>query len=315
MPDQRLEGVRKGLRRRGRLLAQALKPPTGESPRPGGAQGIPRQPGTVPSEDTAADKPQYVAPRATRLVDSPVFVLSPVRSGSTLLRVLLNSHSRIRAPHEMHLRTLGVQFKRHFTAEAMRELELDRKELEHLLWDRVLDLELERTGKKVIVDKTPANTHIWRRLREAWPEAKFIFLLRHPGAIVTSLENRRTDPDREAIVTEVLRYARDLEEARQELEGITVTYERLTADPESTTKDICSYLGVEWEAGMLDYGRQDHGTFRPQMGDWSENIKSGEIRPARTDAGGDDLAPELAEYATAWGYGGHGADRKQAADA
>ncbi|MFD8212331.1 sulfotransferase [Streptomyces sp. NPDC059697] len=55
-------------------------------------------------------------------MDSPVFVLSSVRSGSTLLRVLLNSHSQIRAPHEMHLRTVHVHLSRDFTADAMRAL-------------------------------------------------------------------------------------------------------------------------------------------------------------------------------------------------
>jgi len=39
-----------------------------------------------------------------RLVAAPVFILCTLRSGSTLLRVLLNSHSQIHAPHELHLR-------------------------------------------------------------------------------------------------------------------------------------------------------------------------------------------------------------------
>jgi hypothetical protein len=157
-------------------------------------------------------------------VDSPVFVLSSVRSGSTLLRVLLNSHSRIRAPHEMHLRTLHVRFTRDFTTDAMRELRLDEEELEHVLWDRVLRLELTRSGKDVIVDKTPANTLVWPRLHRCWPNARYILLLRHPGAIVDSLTRRRTDPDHRAIRAEVLGYAEKLEEARTRLDAHVVTY-------------------------------------------------------------------------------------------
>ena len=42
--------------------------------------------------------------KADRMVRAPVFVMCTLRSGSTLLRVLLNSHSRIHAPHEIHLR-------------------------------------------------------------------------------------------------------------------------------------------------------------------------------------------------------------------
>ncbi|NUP17576.1 MAG: sulfotransferase [Streptomyces sp.] len=285
-----MSAIGKGLRRRGRLMKEAVSPPRRNldavpAPRPGPA---------------TADR--YTAPCAPRLVESPVFVLSSVRSGSTLLRVLLNSHSRIRAPHEMHLRTLHVELSRDFTAEAMKALELDRRELEHVLWDRVLHLELARSGKDVIVDKTPANALIWPRLHRCWPRAKYIVLLRHPGAVVTSLTNRRTDPDHEAIRAEVLEYAEKLEEARRNLDAHVITYEELTAEPERITRGLCDYLGVPWENTMLDYGEQDHGTFRPQLGDWSSTIRSGRIQPAREADAETGLPPRLAELARAWGY-------------
>lgn len=294
MRDPRRQTVGKGLRRRGRLMAAALRPPGGTQ-----AQG----PGVGP--DFGRSGQGFVAPRATRLVESPVFLLSPVRSGSTLLRVVLNSHPEIRAPHEMHLRTVHVRMGRDFTPSAMRELALDKDELEHLLWDRILHLELERSGKRVIVDKTPPNTLIWPRLRRCWPGARYLFLLRHPAAVVSSLVNRRQDPDLDQIHAEVLEYAEHLEDARRELSGHTVTYEHLTAEPESTARDICRYLGVEWDGGMLDYGEQDHGSFRPHIGDWSSNIKSGRIQPARDAAdaaGGVALPPRLASIAESWGY-------------
>jgi hypothetical protein len=312
----RVTTVSKGLKRRGRLIREAFSPPrrspTVAAPppardrQPEQAAPKPAQPAAAkpaqPAKQSKQEKPAYVAPHAGRLVDSPVFVLSSVRSGSTLLRVLLNSHPRIRAPHEMHLRTLHVNLTRPFTGEAMKGLELDRPELEHLLWDRVLHVELERSGKDVIVDKTPANTLVWRRLHECWPNARFLFLLRHPGAVMSSLVNRRTDPDLEAIHAEVLRYAETLQEAQAGLDGHVVTYERLTADPEKATRDICDYLGVEWDPGMLEYGEKDHGTFRPHMGDWSEKIKSGKIQPAREGDHYDGLSPQLTRIAEAWGY-------------
>lgn len=282
--------IGKGLRRRGRLLGQAFSPPREARP-------APPPPAPVPPA-----VPDYTAPATPRLVDSPVFVLSPVRSGSTLLRVLLNSHSRIRAPHEMHLRTLSVQLDRDFTAAAMKELALDKEQLEYLLWDRVLHLELLRSGKEVIVDKTPPNTLVWPRLHSCWPNARYIFLLRHPGAVITSLINRRTDPDVAQIHEEVLGYAESLTEAQRALDGCVVKYEDLTADPESATREVCRHLGVPWERGMLDYGEHDHGVFRPQLGDWSTTIKSGRVQPARVAEVYPDLPPRLAEIAGLWGY-------------
>ncbi|EST38248.1 hypothetical protein N566_08490 [Streptomycetaceae bacterium MP113-05] len=298
MPDPRNRTVSKGIRRRGRLLAEALRPP-------GGAPGRTRP--AAPARTDSADRADrvgdgYVAPRATRLVESPVFLLSSVRSGSTLLRVLLNSHSQIRAPHEMHLRTVHVRMGRDFTPGAMRELRLDKDELEHLLWDRVLHLELERSGKGQIVDKTPPNTLIWPRLDRCWPHARYLFLLRHPAAIVSSLVDRRTDPDLEQIHAEVLKYAERLEEARRHLTGLTVRYEELTAEPEKVTREVCRHLGVEWEEDMLDYGSKDHGTFRPHIGDWSSTIRSGRVQPARLPAGTGALPPHLARIAESWGY-------------
>ncbi|MFE2040700.1 sulfotransferase family protein [Streptomyces sp. NPDC059477] len=291
MRDPRRSAIGKGLRRRGRLIAEAVSPPRRK------LDAVPSQP--KPSGKTTT----YVAPSAPRLVDSPVFVLSSVRSGSTLLRVLLNSHSRIRAPHEMHLRTLHVQLGRDFTAAAMKELELDKQELEHVLWDRVLHLELARSGKDVIVDKTPANTLIWPRLHRCWPDARYILLLRHPGAVITSLTDRRAHPDPDRIRAEVLGYSEKLEEARAGLpQAQVIRYEHLTAEPEAATRELCAHLGVPWEPSMLDYGSKDHGTFRPQLGDWSSTIKSGRIQSARPAAPDLALPPRLTELAKTWGY-------------
>ncbi|WP_308404341.1 sulfotransferase [Streptomyces sp. ATCC 21386] len=291
MRDPRMSVIGKGLRRRGRLIAEAVSPPR----KPLNAVPAPRS-GTAPAEAP------YVAPRSVRLVDAPVFVLSSVRSGSTLLRVILNSHSRIRAPHEMHLRTVHVHLSRDFTGDAMKALELDKAELEHVLWDRILHHELTRSGKQIIVDKTPPNTLIWPRLHRCWPNARYLLLLRHPEAVVQSLTSRRTEPDHEAIRAEVLAYSEKLEEARQNLPVHVIRYEDLTADPERITRGVCAHLGVEWEPGMLDYGTQDHGTFRPQLGDWSTTIKSGRIQPARPADPTAKLPPRLAELAEAWGY-------------
>ncbi|KAF4407080.1 sulfotransferase family protein [Streptomyces sp. Ru87] len=285
--------VRKGLRRRARLLAEAFRPPVRRSGAPDG----------LSPEDPAGDG-KCTVPRAPRLVDSPVFVLSPVRSGSTLLRVLLNSHSQIRAPHEMHLRTVQVRLARDFTAAAMRELQLDKQELEHILWDRVLHLELERSGKRLIVDKTPANTLAWQRVARCWPNARFLFLRRHPAAVVGSLMNRRDGAGRAEVLEEVTDYAEHLEEAGRALPGLTVAYEELTAEPERVTREICDFLGVPWEPGLLEYGRLDHGPYRPQLGDWSGNIMSGRIQPARPVTAEENalLTEDLRKIAARWGY-------------
>src|SRR5918997_1842794 len=134
-------------------------------------------------------------PKGDRLVKRPTFILCTIRSGSTLLRVLLDSHSQIHAPHEIHLRYVAVRLGARWSQRSMKEMGLDEKALQYLLWDRVLHRELAASGKRYLVDKTPNNVFIVDRLRECWPDARFIFLLRHPAAIARSRVSIRPNVD------------------------------------------------------------------------------------------------------------------------
>lgn len=301
--------VNTGIKRRSRLLGEALRPPRRSSAAlaaDGQASKASRpQTGQAPAGRRPVKRTvevEYTVESQPRQVRSPVFVIAPVRSGSTLLRMLLNSHSRIRAPHELHLRTVEVNLASGFSDQSMLELGLDKVELEHVLWDRILHLELERSGKDVIVDKTPGNVWVWERLQRTWPEAKFLFLLRHPEGVVSSLAGRKDNTaTRAQLEANALKYFKPLQKAREALDGHTLRYEDLTADPERVMRGVCDYLEVEFEPTMLQYGEHDHGSLVPNLGDRSTNIRSGEIQAAKTyeDA---DLSPHLKKYATAWGY-------------
>ncbi len=236
-----------------------------------------------------------------RLVVAPVFILASIRSGSTLLRVILNTHSELHAPHEVHLRDVRVELLSRHAVRGMRELGLDATALEYLLWDRLLHRELVRSGKKYVVSKTPSDVFIWRRIVECWPDARFIFLLRHPLAIARSRQEAWRREPSEDNVTKVLRFMNGLEKARQNLDGLTVRYEELTTEPEQVTRQVCAFLGVEWEPDMLDYGRVDHGKYHPGLGDWGKRIKSGQIQPARP-LPSEDVPEPLRELCEAWGY-------------
>ncbi len=81
---------------------------------------------------------RYSTRPGDRLVESPVFVLCTLRSGSTLLRVLLNSHSQIHAPHEIHLRYTAARLEKKWSRRTMTAMGLDEPVLTYLLWDRIL---------------------------------------------------------------------------------------------------------------------------------------------------------------------------------
>lgn len=242
-----------------------------------------------------------VAATDGRLLSSPVFVLSSVRSGSTLLRMILDSHSALHAPHELHLRDLKVDLSTDYVARAMTELGLDRRELEHLLWDRVLHFELTRSDKPTIVNKTPDDVFMWRRIAACWRDARFIFLLRHPGDVVASWWRARPRYSEAEVVDSVLSYTSTVQEARAELPGATVRYEDLLADPELTVRELCAFLGLDYEPAMLEYGQAEGRTFRAGLGDWSGRIRTGRVQPTKITEHAE-IPQRLKKIAKAWGY-------------
>ena len=242
-----------------------------------------------------------------RLLTAPVFIFSSPRSGSTLLRVVLGSHSELYAPPELPLKHLGVRADTEWIKASLDGLGLTTGDLEHMLWDRVLAEALRRSGKPRLVVKTPSNVLVWERIAAAWPDAQFVFLLRHPAAAVASLHSS-FDPawrpeeagSMEESVARGLRYMNVVEEARSALPGFTVRYEELTAEPERVVRELCEFLGLPFEPGMLEYGAFGHAGFTPGLGDSSLNIRSGRIQPSAPLP--EEIPRGLAEICAAWGY-------------
>ncbi|MEU1049586.1 sulfotransferase [Streptomyces sp. NPDC005897] len=239
-----------------------------------------------------------------RLLRRPVFIISSIRSGSTLLRMMLGAHPRLHAPHELHIGRLEVTCANWFSERAMDALGLRRGDLEHLLWDRVLHRELTRSGKDFVVEKTPANVYMYQRLKDCWPDARFVFLLRHPESIARSWHE--TDPVKRPLdtaVTDVLRYLTAVEEARTaNADGFTVRYEDITDDPEREMRRVCAYLDVDYAPEMLNYGRKSSAELVRGLGDWRENIRTGTVQPGRALPGQDEIPERLRPMCAAWGY-------------
>lgn len=243
-------------------------------------------------------------PELDRLLDRPVFVISPVRSGSTLLRLLLNAHSQLHAPHELHIRRLEVHFRTKLSERAMEACGLERGDIEHLLWDRVLHRELTRSGKDFVVEKTPSNAFVWDRLAACWPDARFICLLRHPVSIAKSWHE--ADPEKrgaDEAAKDALRYMNATQRAREGLTDThTVYYEELTADPAGELQRICDYLDLEFEPRMLEYGDTTKGDFTKGLGDWKDKIRSGSVQPGRDLPTADEVPEALRSICRTWGY-------------
>ena len=222
-----------------------------------------------------------IARTPQRELSAPGFIFSSVRSGSTLLRMILNSHSEIFAPHELHLRHIKVTFEIPAAGQAMAALGFDEQELTAMTWDRLLTTALRRSGKSILVEKTPNLVFHWQQVARAWPDARFIYLLRHPAAILDSWQRARTTQTEQEAIAGVTRYLGKLREARASAPGITVRYEDLTSDPVREARRLCAFLGVGFEPAMVEYGNTDHGPLVAGLGDWHEKIRSGSVQDSR----------------------------------
>lgn len=219
-----------------------------------------------------------VEPMEKRLV----FVLSPPRSGSTLLMRMLAAHSEIYSRPEPHLLPplahLGyydtvdaAPFDHLQAAAAIREFvaDLPRGEQDYLdacraytdiLYGRMLMA--RGKGKRYFLDKTPANALVLPFLSKLYPEARYVVLLRHPAAIFASYANSFFDGDYAAahrfnpiLHRYVPAIARFLRSAAVPM--VRVQYETLVQEPEEELQRVCAFLEVPFEPGMIEYGRHE----------------------------------------------------------
>jgi len=122
------------------------------------------------------------------------------------------------------------------------------KEFLQLFFDRWAN----ESGKKRWAEKTPNNIFTAGKILETYRHGKFINVIRDGRDVVLSLTGRRGTP----VYTAIWRWLAATE-AGLRMKGhprfLTVRYEDLVLQTESTLKGICSFIGVDYDAAMLDF--------------------------------------------------------------
>jgi len=127
----------------------------------------------------------------------PVFVLCNGRSGSTLLRFLLDAHPDLACPPETNLPGLCVQLATVWSLIEGAPLSSNRgDEPPHIpeaaiagvreTMDRMVGSYLARRGKKRYCDKSLGTARFAELLLRVYPEARFICVYRHPMDVIAS---------------------------------------------------------------------------------------------------------------------------------
>lgn len=221
-----------------------------------------------------------------------IFVFSPSRSGSTLLRVMLAGNPQLFVPPELHLlyfenlqirkAALTNELNLHLlngTIQSIAKLRgcsieaaekmMGEYEEQNLSTKEFYRLLQQWLGEKILVDKTPSIAYHVDLLRQA--EAQFtnplyIHLVRHPYGTIRSFENAKMDrllPFMQSSNFSRREYAelawlvchQNILELLQDIPAnrqILVKFEDLVSQPQTTSERICNFLNLDFHPDMLE---------------------------------------------------------------
>lgn len=215
---------------------------------------------------------------------SPIFILSYERSGSTLLRYIIDTHPEICSPAELHLGrycedlayiidllSIGKVTEEKESGEKTERIyaETGRRVME------LMNTYVQSKGKRMWCEKTPSNIDFIDMLHGMFPNAKYLCLYRNcmdvvhsclqkprlgthvamkyygqdPSSFIKSTENRTAMfADNWAFRNSKMR-AFEREHPEQ---CFHIKYESLVADPIAVLQPMFEFLGVEWNESLLD---------------------------------------------------------------
>jgi hypothetical protein len=201
------------------------------------------------------------------------------RSGTTLLRVILDSHPRIACGPELGV-FLPALLNR---TELKKKLKLDTADLDEAYYasrsraefvDRLAAISQKVTRKQRWAEKTPRNVHSLDFIFEKFPNIRFVHMLRDGRDVACSL---RTHPrhrvvDGKLVPVHTWKPIRSCTERwRDSLLAVkpyisdprlhTVRYEELVTQPRQTISRLIEFLGEPWDDDLLAHS-EAASTFR-----------------------------------------------------
>jgi protein-tyrosine sulfotransferase len=197
------------------------------------------------------------------------------RSGTTLLRMMLDSHRRICCGPESSLfrrraidtRWLADRFG--FSHDEVRAIH-DSAVSRPAFIEGFAALCMRKAGKARWAEKTPRNISRIEVIFRCFPAARFVHVLRDGRDVACSL---RTHPRHKVVNGQLVptgirkpiagcarRWARDLEGSRRwwgDPRFMTVRYEDLVLNARPALEGLVKFLGEDWDEGMLAHAAAD----------------------------------------------------------
>lgn len=201
----------------------------------------------------------------------PIFIIGAMGSGTTLMRLVLDSHEHIAIPRETgfmraydaHRFTPFKYTGRNWTKRlGWSPTELD--EVMRDLYDRLFMRYAEKHGKRRWGEKTPLHTWHIDDMARVFPDAQFVAMVRHPCASVSSNMTRfgmrmgRSASHWDRYVAEIARQA-----ARHGDRFALIRYEDFVLRPEPVMRELLDWLGEPWSDVVLEH-HVVHGARAPE---------------------------------------------------
>jgi hypothetical protein len=256
------------------------------------------------------------ASTASELQDGPIFVVGSMRSGSTMLRLILDSHPRIAIGPETGFMGALAATKRipnwKYGAEWYQRLGWSEAELDARLcafYSGMFARHAAAQGKSRWGEKTPFHTTHMSAMAEVFPSSTFVGIVRHPGAVASSLHKSFHYAFDDALSywsstnLDMLRAARSLG-----TRFALCRYEDLVLEGEPVLRELMHSLGEEFSDNLMQHHvvQRDQGAPRVVDGSTSTRDPIDASRAVRwaDDADASDLEAlrAVAPLASYFGY-------------
>ena len=139
--------------------------------------------------------------------------------------------------------------------------------------DTMYEKELKAQGAELFLDKTPRYYYLLDHLYDQYPNAKFLVLFRHPVSVLASIHNTWLSGKP---FEKLYYYSGDLIDAPRLMRDFVVThgdtdrvmtveYESIISDPESSFSSIFSWLNLDFTNDLLRY--ENNESYKGKYGD------------------------------------------------
>lgn len=218
---------------------------------------------------------------------TPVFMIGTQRSGSNLLRLMMNQLNEVASPHPPHILERMFPLMESYgdlksddnfkilVDDICRLIELNPVEWSGMSFDRddimskakerslmsvyglVYDLYAESQGARMWCCKSLANIKYIDEIEKYFEHPKYIYLYRDGRDVALSFQK--------AVVGEkhIYNIAKDWSDTQARALSMrdsidekyfhSISYEQLTQQPEETARSLCSFLNVDYVPAMLDF--------------------------------------------------------------